>query len=719
MSTVPSRHLLHYRLLEPLGTGGMSEVWRAFDGKLDREVAVKILPAGFDTDPRRLAMFEREAKVLAALCHPHIVTIYSLEEAQGRHFITMELVRGRTLDKVIPPAGLPRGRFFELAVPLADALSVAHERGLMHGDLKPANIVLSDDGILKIFDFGLAGIRKAPPRPETDADVTEPMIPLEWVAGTPAYLAPEQIQGQPAGQSSDLFSLGVVLYEMASGRRPFAGRTAPELFASILRDTPPAVSELNLDLPRHLDRIIHRCLEKSPSRRPARALDLRNELEALQKDPPWPAPSSAPSVAVLPFADLSPEKDQEYFCDGIAEEIIDALSNIADLQVASRTASFKFSGTTTMDGREIGDRLGVGTLLTGSVRKAGNRLRISVELTAVSDGHRLWAERYDRELKDIFAIQDEIAQCVVDALEVTLSPSQRRAIKRVATANVQAYDYYLRGRRFFQQYRRRGVNLALQMFSRAIELDPTYARAYAGIADCHSFLYMNNERTESNREAADGASKQAFALDPELAETQTARAVALSLAGRHAEAQDAFEAAMRRDPRLFDAPYFYARDCFIRGEFAKAIRLYNRAMEVRPDDYQAPLLVAQIYQDAGRLEDARETRVRGVRAAESRLDLNPDDVRALYMGANGLVALGQRDKGLTWARRALELEPDDAMLLYNVACIQALAGDAESALSSLHKAVDAGFAHKAWMEKDSNLDLLRQDRRFAELLARL
>jgi len=531
-------------------------------------------------------------------------------------------------------------------------------------------------------------------------------------------MSPEQIQRRPLEHASDIFTLGVIFYEMATGRRPFSGNTTPELLASILKDTPPPPTRLKPEIPRHFDRIIARCLEKDTRRRIQTALDLRNELEALQREAGRGPGDAVPSIAVLPFADLSAEKDQAYLCEGIAEEIINALTKIENLRVASRTSSFRFRRTE-MDSREIGDRIGVSNLLNGSVRKAGNRLRVSVELINVADGYRLWSERYDRELKDIFAIQDEIAQSTVEALEVTLSPRERRAIKQVATANVQAYDYYLRGRKFFFQYRRRGIEFALQMFSRAIELDPLYALAYAGIADCCSFLHMNIERSDENRARADEASRKALELDPDLAVAHTARGVALSLAGRHDEAEQAFETAIRLDPQLFDAHYFYARDCFTQGKAEKAIRYYEQAYAIRPEDYQSPLLCAQIYDDLGREDEAIAARRRGVRAAAERLDLNPDDVRALYMGANGLVALGRREKGLEWAGRAMEIEPEEPMLLYNVACIYSLAEQVDEAIGCLEKAIDRGFAHKLWIEKDSNLDLLRGDPRFQALARRV
>lgn len=423
-----------------------------------------------------------------------------------------------------------------------------------------------------------------------------------------------------------------------------------------------------------------------------------------------------PSVAVLAFSDMSPEKDQEYFCDGIAEEIISDLAHLRGLRVAARTSAFAFKGKSE-DVRAIGRRLGVDAVLEGSVRKAGNRLRISAQLINVQDGCHLWSERYDRELKDVFAVQDEISRTIAAILQVTLTTRENDALGKVPTTDLQAYDYYLRGMQFFYQYKRRGIEFALRLFSQAIELDPTYARAYAGISDCCSFLYMYAGSLETHREQAHAASRKAIELDPELAEAHASRGVALSLSGEYREAEAEFEKAIRLGPRLFESYYFYARVAFAQGKLEKAIELYEKASEVNPHDYQAPLLVAQSYADLGRSAEAETARRRGLRLAEARLRLNPDDARALYMGANGLVALGEYKRGLEWARQALAMDPDEPMVLYNVACIQSLAGRFEEALESLEKAVRSGLTQKEWLEHDSNLDPLRRHPRYQALIA--
>ena len=427
---------------------------------------------------------------------------------------------------------------------------------------------------------------------------------------------------------------------------------------------------------------------------------------------------SQPSIAVLAFSDMSPAQDQEHFCDGIAEEIINNLVRVKGLRVAARISSFAFKGKSE-DVRAIGAKLGVETVLEGSIRKAENQLRITVQLINAENGYHLWSERYDRELKDVFVIQDEISRSIAAALKVTLSPKELDGMGRVPTTDLHAYDFYLRGKQFYYQYKRMGIEFALRMFSQAIELDPNYARAYAGIANCCSFLYLYAGSDDLHRKRAESASRKAIDLDPESAEAHASRGVALSLNGAYEEAEGAFETAARLDPKLFEAYYFHARVAFVQGKLEKAIELYEKASEVQPQDYQAPLLVAQIYSDLGRYGEAEAARRRGVRIVEGRLKLDPDDARSLYMGANGLVALGEFEKGLEWARQALELDPNEPMVLYNVACIQSLAGRIEDAIDSLERAVRSGLNQKNWLEHDSNLDALRHHPRYQTLIGLL
>ncbi|MBN2244080.1 MAG: winged helix-turn-helix domain-containing protein [Acidobacteria bacterium] len=424
------------------------------------------------------------------------------------------------------------------------------------------------------------------------------------------------------------------------------------------------------------------------------------------------------SVAVLAFSDVSERKDQEYFCDGISDEIINNLTRIKGLRVASRTSSFAYKGKPE-DIRSIGRKLNVSAVLEGSVRKAQDRLRISVQLIDVNDGYPLWSERYDRELKNIFAIQDEIARRIAATLKITLTPGESDAISKTPTTDLRAYDFYLRGRQFYYQYTRRGIEFALRMFSEAIALDGYFARAYAGMADCCSYLFMYAGNLVEHLEQADTNSRKALEMDSGSAEAHASRGTALFLKEEYAESEKEFETAIRLDPMLFEAYYFYARSSFVQGQLEKAVRLYEKSSEVNPHDYQAPLLVAQIYDDLDEPEKADASRRRGVEAAEAKLKLNPDDARALYMGANGLVALGEIDRGIEWAEQALVMDPSEPMVLYNVACIQSLAGRLEDALDSLQRAYENGLSQEGWIDRDSNLDPLRSHPRFKRLIKQI
>ena len=709
------RTLGHYRIDGKLGSGGMGEVYLARDLKLDREVALKVLPADMAANPQRLQRFEREAKTVATLNHPNIVTLFSVEEADGVRFLTMERVTGQPLDVRITPGGMSFKAFVEIARPLAEALAAAHEKGIVHRDLKPANIMVSDDGRVKVLDFGLAKLQE-PDKPEHVSELmTQGLTREGTIVGTVPYMAPEQLQGRAVDHRADLFSLGIIFYQMLTGRRPFHGGTSAETISAILRDTPHPVNEINVALPNHLARIVRRCLNKDPNERYQTARDLLIELKELKQEISDTERRAVNSIAVLPFANMSPDPEQEYFCEGIAEELINGLGRIKDLRVASRTSAFQFKGTK-HDIREIGERLNVEKVVEGSVRKSGNQIRITVQMVNVTDGYRLWSERYDRKLEDIFVIQDEIAESIVRALEVTLSPKERRAIQNVATRDVEAYDFYLRGRKSFWEFNHRSWTQARQMFERAIKLDPSYALAYAAIADCCSFIFMYADRSERERLLAEEASRKALQLDPDLAEAHAARGMVLSLSDNHDQAGVHFEKAISLNPKLFEAYYFYGRASVAQGKYAKAARLFEQAMEVRPEDYQVPLLLPQVYRSLHRPEDEAAMNRLGLEKAQRHLELNPDDVRALYLCGGTLARMGDMEGGLKLVERAVALQPDEVGVLYNAACIYATLERRDEALTYLERAVRNGYNHLAWLETDSDFDSLRDDPRFKALV---
>jgi len=706
-----------YKILDKLGEGGMGAVYLAEDTSLDRKVALKVLSDRLADDPTHLERFEREAKAIAAIEHPSIVTIYSVEEADGVRFLTMGYVEGRTLEQVIPSTGMRTEEIERIARPLVDALVAAHGRGIVHRDLKPANVMVTPDGGVKVLDFGLAKLR---PEIETEGEeaATQTLTQHGQVMGTVPYMSPEQVQGRPADHRSDIFSLGIILYEMATGSRPFKGETSADTISSILRDTPDSVTQLRVEVPEQLSRIIGRCLEKEVHRRYQSAADLKSDLEQFNSQPAaTPAKKdTSPSMAVLPFVDMSPEKDQDYFCEGIAEELINGLARIEHLRVASRTSSFQVGGAG-LDIREIGHQLGVSTVLEGSVRKAGEQLRITAQLVNVKDGYRLWTERYDRTMKDVFAIQDEIAEAIVEALRVTLSPRERRAMQQVATRSVEAYDCYLKGRKFFYQMNGRSSEFARQMYQRAIEIDPQYALAYAGIADCHSFLYTYSSSTKENLAGADEASRRALELDPASAEAHASRGLALSVGGKHDEAEKEFQEAIGLDQKLFEAHYFFGRDLLAQGQYAKAAQLFEQAAAVRPEDYQAPMFLSQALHGMGTpLAQLHYLLRQVVENVKTHVQLNPDDARALYLGAGALIEMGEEEQGLRWARRALASDPEEPNVLYNVSCAFAHAGETEEAITLIEKAVAAGFGYKAWLENDTDFEKIREHPRFVALL---
>jgi adenylate cyclase len=421
------------------------------------------------------------------------------------------------------------------------------------------------------------------------------------------------------------------------------------------------------------------------------------------------------SIAVLPFADMSPDKDQDHFCEGMAEEIINSLARIQGVQVASRTASFQFKDTT-MDIDTIGERLNVNTVLEGSVRKAGEHLRVTAQLINVEDGYHIWSEGFDRELKDVFGIQKEIAENVAKAFKLSRAPGTDAAVEKQPTQNMEAYEYYLRGRRHFYQFSDYGWKKAREEFSHAIDLDPDYALAYAGLADCFSFIYMYADSSVSVRLQAETNSRLALQLAPDLAQVHASRGLALSYSTRQDEAEKAFERAVELDPKLFEAYYYHGRHAFTKGKLDKAAGLFEQATAVRPDDYQALALLAQVYRALGQEDKRNDARARTLEVIERRLQTTPDDARALCFGSVNLLEAGQTEKGMEWLERAKTSQGDDALNLYNVACVYSNIGEVELALDCLEKSIRKGMAELDWMMNDSDLDNLRDHPRFIALL---
>ena len=736
MTLATGTRLGRYEILSKLGAGGMGEVYRARDARLERDVAIKILPERFAQDADALARFQREGKAVAALSHPNIVAIYDIGTDQGRPYTVMELLEGHTLATRLKQGPLPWREAVNLGQAIAAGLAAAHARGIVHRDIKPENLFLTAGGHVKILDFGLA--RLDPRWAGQGAALTATLTPETHpgtIMGTIYYMSPEQVRGHPVDARSDVFAFGCVLYEMLTGRRLFARDTQADTMSAILHE-PPA--PLCAAAPPALEAIIARCVEKQLEARYASGQELLAALKAVGTDPaavetdkrlvatlrpemrtPMPSkPRTEASVAVLPFVNMSSDPENEYFSDGLAEELINVLSKIKGLRVAARTSAFAFKGKNE-DVRKIGEQLGVRSVLEGSVRKAGNRLRITAQLVNAADGYQIWSETYNRQLEDVFAIQDEIAQNIAKALRGVLTEKDKQAIEQGPTPDVQAYDFYLRGRQFFHQFRRKGFEFACAMFNRAIAIDPSYARAYAGLADCHSLLFMYWDTNPTHLAKADEASRTALELDPELAEAHVARGLALTLQKQFTEAHREFETAVEKNPNLFEAYYFFGRACLAQGRLHEAAELFEKACQVHPEDYQALGHLGSIYAGLGQQERSQEAYRRAVRATDKHLELHPDDARALYLGAIAWCRLGNVARGLEWANRALAMDPEEPVTLYNVACLYSVQGETEKALDCLESALKHGFAHKGWIEHDADLKPLHDHPRFQALLTTL
>jgi TolB-like protein/Tfp pilus assembly protein PilF len=702
----PGAVIGRFELVRELGRGGFGVVYEARDRELGRSVAFKAIVAGARGGASEQRLID-EAEAAARLSHPNIVTLYDAGRSEHGPYLVLELLRGRTLAQRLALGALSPREALRVAVQVARGLAHAHAQGVVHRDLTPGNVFLCHDGQVKVLDLGLAhafGRRKVE-------------------GGTAAFMAPEQERGAPEDERTDVFALGVVLYRMLAGELPHrAAGPAPAAAA-------PRVDVGELPA---LGDLVARMLAQDPVERPRDGAEVAAALEALSSEldrvPPGHAPSvkvqvrAAPrpaSVGVLPFADLSPARDQEWLCDGIAEEILHVLAGLADLRVASRSASFQFKGRT-VDGREMARAIGVTTLLEGSVRKAGQRVRITARLVG-EDGYEIWSQSFDRVLEDVFAVQDEIAQAVARRLEVRLSSGEVRRLQRSGTRNARALELYLKARRL-QPWASHNHPEARDHLERAIRMDPGFAEAHAELADGIAWLLQWRTADDADgalRREALAASEEALRLDPGLAEAHVARANLLALGGRAAEAEDEFRRALALNPGLSKAWYYHGRFLFAAGRLSEAAPVLEECARLDPEDYNPLALLPQIYRTLGDRDGEASASERAMSVAERWLQLNPDDVRAMYLVASAYARRGDRARSFAWVERALAQEPDNYGVLYNGACSYALAGETERALDLLDRAVATGRGYRSWIEKDSDFDSIRAHPRFADMLARL
>jgi len=776
-----------YEILSPLGAGGMGEVYRARDSRLDRDVAVKVLPESLLADADALARFEREAKAVAALSHPNILAIHDFGREGGIAYAVMELLEGETLSERLDAGAVPVRKALDYALQIAQGLAAAHDRGIVHRDLKPQNVIVTRDGLVKILDFGLASRRplgastrpldaagreqtaaihhpmaeKGPTAPATESEETT-LTRQGMILGTAGYMSPEQVRGRPADPRSDLFSLGVILYEMLAGERAFRKDSDIETMMAILQEEPPQLSRAGKAVPPELEEIVEHCLEKSPEERFQSARDLAFALRVAEREartgPSGRADSgtrsgaaspageaSQASIAVLPFRNMSADRENEYFSDGMTEEIINALAKIETLRVASRTSAFAFKGKDE-DVRRIGAALGVKTVLDGSIRQSGRKIRITAQLINVADGYHLWSERYDREMEDVFAVQDEIARAIAGMLKVRLLPAEEANLSSRGTENVEAYNDFLKGRYHFN---RREPTEAVAEFERALARDPGYVDAYTGLADAYCIYgFYGGIPTLDAFARTRAAARKARELQPDSAEVHVSLALVEHYFGWDLEREEAeLREAIRLAPRSA-AGYSWLGLClgFVRRN-EEAVAMARRATELEPFSANAQTNVAWTFYAARRFEEAVQEFRRAlhidpnapyplwaISLSYMALGRNTEAVASLervaaitkrkqshYLGLLGgaYAAAGNREQALALQREIEELASREYVAPFHRAFLHIPMGNLEEAMSCLEKACADRNALTWWLRDAPFYDPIRSHPRYAALVEKI
>jgi serine/threonine protein kinase/Flp pilus assembly protein TadD len=709
MDNAIGKTITHYKITEKLGEGGMGVVYKAEDLKLGRMVAIKFLPSHLASSEDNKARFMREAKSAAVLNHPNILSIYEIDEEDSSLFLVMEFVDGETLKTYIPKVtkgtGLPVAQAIEWIEQIAIGLKTAHDMNIIHRDIKTENIMITKDGRLKIMDFGLAKLKD-------HTGITKAGTSL----GTLSYMAPEQAHGMPADNRSDIWSLGVVSYEILTGELPFKSEHEAGLFYIIANEAPAAPNMLNKKVPHQIDAVVMKMLEKEPEKRFQTVDELIKTLNDIKNDIQSAVSSEKEkAIVVLPFDNISPDTDSDYFTDGLTEELIANLSRLKNIRLVPRTTSMRYKGTN-KDIKTIGRELGTRYILAGSVRKFQDNLRITVELIDVDKDSQLWAETFKGKLADVFDIQERVSKEIVDALRLKLSPTEKVVLEKRSTLNAEAFDLYLRARDFLYRMTKTNIHFAIQLFQKAIEVDPRYASAYAGLSESYAYLFLYFERNKTLLDKAIEASLKAMMYDATLSEAYAALALAHYNGNNFGEATTAGEKAVELDPNNFTGIWTLGRIYHSTDRDKEAIELYKKVISLNPDFYSAYLDLRSSYERLGMKEEYEKTLHGALELYPRYLSQHPDDARAHILYATDLAQVGKIEEAKIEGAKALELSPDDALMQYNGACFYARMGESKQAIDYLRKAITTGWENFEWMKRDTDLDSIRNEPEYLKLV---
>jgi serine/threonine protein kinase/cytochrome c-type biogenesis protein CcmH/NrfG len=727
-----------YEIRSQLGAGGMGEVYLAHDTKLDRKVALKILPDDLG-DGAHVGRFMQEARAVSALNHPNILTIYEIDETDSEHFIATEFIEGETLRARIRFAPINSAEAIDIGIQVASALCAAHSVGIVHRDVKPENIMLRRDGIVKVLDFGIAKL--SAPRTTTPTDREAPTLAFVNTAagvilGTAPYMSPEQARGLSVDARTDIWSLGCVMYEMVTGRQPFVGATALDVLTAILNREPDSL----MNQTQALDRIVTRALHKDRAQRYQSAADLlielrnlKSQLESrlrgttaptknieshLSQDSPFVAVPEK-SIAVLYLENMNSESESDYFCAGITEDIITDLSKIKKLKVVPRTDVLPFRNKE-VNTRQVGEALRVNYVLEGSVRKAGNKIRITAQLVNVRDGYQLWAERFDRLVEDVFDVQNEVSQKIADALKISLTESQRQLLAKKPTDDLKAYDFYMRGRELLYRKGKRNTEHAILMFENAVEIDPDFASVYAGLAEAYSYMYEWYDGNPLWLGKAIEMEQTALTLDPGSSDAQFGIAMVYFHQRRFSESKRTIEGILKESPEFHPGHLRLGMIDELSGDFEGALRHYRRAAELKPHDEDAWRFLAGVHRRLAHAQAAEEAELKVIEVTSRKLEASLEDVIVMSRLAEAYARFGGKEEAHATLKRVFELEPNDGLAMYNCSCAYALLGEKKAALFSLRRAFENGFRTVAhWVTSDSAFDSMRRDVEFQQLIAEL